>query len=91
MGVIVVRDIIRSFQDEEERRHNFLLKWREEKGSSATYKALIDALLAIGCRDDAEEVLRLLASRVHDQSLGAPSPNERYTGISMCEQPIPHT
>ena len=60
MEVIVVSDIDRKQVDESEKRHDFLLKWKNVKGSEATYKKLVAALLARKCRGDAEKVCRLL-------------------------------
>jgi hypothetical protein len=58
---IVEHDIDYSIPgDEEGRRHAFFDKWKLVKGSAATYKILISALLEIKCRDDAEGVCRLL-------------------------------
>ena len=45
---------------EQEKRHAFLREWKAVKGSDATYKNLINALLAIECRQDAEGVCKLL-------------------------------
>ena len=56
---IVTEDIKRSLGDEEDKRRNFLQKWRETKGSGATYRKLIGALLDIHCREDAEGVWKI--------------------------------
>ncbi len=45
---------------EKEKRHTFLIKWRDVKGSEATYRNLIQALLTIESVEDAEEVCKLL-------------------------------
>lgn len=50
--------------DEREKRHKFLLKWKHIKGSRATYKQLIDALLKINCVQDAEGVSSLLKQSI---------------------------
>ena len=60
MPSIVEHDIDHSATDEENKRRDFLLKWKRVKGSAATPKALINALLEIKCRDDAEGVCQLL-------------------------------
>ena len=39
---------------------SFFSKWKEAKGSGATYRALISALLKIKCVEDAEGVCELL-------------------------------
>ncbi len=60
MEDIVAYDIDRGPGDEEEKRRAFFLKWKWTKGSNATYKALICALLEIKSRQDAESVCKLL-------------------------------
>ena len=59
---LVVNDIESTFASEMEKRLEFLIAWRKIKGSDATYKRLIDALLMIGCREDAEGIHKLLTS-----------------------------
>ncbi len=56
MESIVASDIERKQVEECEKRHSFLSKWKCEKGSAATYKKLMAALLAIKCKGDAEKV-----------------------------------
>jgi transcriptional regulator of NAD metabolism len=60
MERIVARSIDRMCIHEDEKRAAFFDKWKEVKGSGATYKVLISALLGIDCRADAEGVCRLL-------------------------------
>lgn len=61
MENIVVEDILRDSRlSEREKRHNFLIQWKDIKGSEATYQKLISALLKIKCRNDAEIVCKLL-------------------------------
>ena len=60
MDSIVEHDVDSSSTDEGKRRHNFFMKWKERKGSDATYKALITALLKVDCRADAEYICKLL-------------------------------
>ena len=60
MNDIVVSDVRRTQIDEEGKRLEFLRKWREQKGSKATYKQLVLALLKIECRDDAEKVCEII-------------------------------
>ena len=63
---IVEDDIDHSIPyDEEGKRHALFNKWKLMKGSSATYKALIGALLEIKCRDDAEGVCKVLKQSLH--------------------------
>lgn len=45
---------------EEDKRHLFLFKWREARGTRATYRRLIKALLKIDCVEDAEIVCKLI-------------------------------
>ena len=67
MNDIVVSDVRRTQIDEEGKRLEFLRKWREQKGSKATYKQLVLALLKIECRDDAEKVCEILKkSQIHE-------------------------
>ena len=68
MEVIVVDDIDRINGDKQEKRHAFLKKWKGTKGSDATYRKLINALLTIECRKEAEGVCELL-----QKSLSAPA------------------
>ena len=60
MEAIVASDIEKKPIEEEEKRNNFFSKWKEEKGSEATYKALIGALWKMRCREDAESICKLL-------------------------------
>ena len=46
--------------EEEDKKRAFFFKWIEEKGSRATYKKLIIALLEINRVNDAEKVCKLL-------------------------------
>ncbi len=56
----VVNDIERGGKPEDEQRADFFSRWQSEKGSEANYMNLINALLVIGCRQDAEYVCGLL-------------------------------
>ena len=60
MRDIVVRDIDREGKPEEEKRVTFFKRWKRQKGSQATYKVLISALLQTKRREDAECVCELL-------------------------------
>ena len=62
MEGIVASDIEKKPIEEEEKRNNFFSKWKEEKGSEATYKALIGALLEMKCKKDAESVCEMITS-----------------------------
>lgn len=59
MTSIEVHDIVCKQVEENVKRHAFFLKWKE-KGSKATYKALLGALLEINSRDDSEGICKLL-------------------------------
>jgi hypothetical protein len=60
MKTIDAKDIDRGPGDEEEKRSDFLNKWKDAKGSNATYKVLIGALLDTRYRNDAEGVCKIL-------------------------------
>ena len=60
----VKKDIDRSKEDEETKRHNFFLEWQKRKGSQATYQKLLSALLIISCVEDAETVCKLLKDSI---------------------------
>jgi hypothetical protein len=66
---IVAKDINRCLVDESDKRHLFLKKWKEMKGSEATYRKLINALLEVKCRQDAERVCKLLQNKSTSPSL----------------------
>jgi hypothetical protein len=61
---IVAEDIDKSQKTEREKRHEFLRQWKSTKGSEATYKRLIDALLQIRCKQDAEKVQEMLIESI---------------------------
>ena len=60
MERIAASDINRSGGSEEDKRRAFFFRWIDEKGSEATYERLIHALLEIKCRNDAEEICKLI-------------------------------
>lgn len=60
METIVVNDIDHSSNDEGGKRLAFFLKWKHMKGSTATYRKLLSALLEINCKEDAEGVCEML-------------------------------
>lgn len=79
LKAIVVSDIEREVTSEEERRSNFFSLWRNEKGTGATYRTLIEALLEINCGSDAEYVCDLLEKSARESP---PSPvGTRVQGI----------
>ena len=80
-----VDDIERDYPKEEEKRYRFLLGWRERKGFEATYKALIEALLKIKHRNDAEGVCELLKGASLSQDQPPPftfSPQHSVSSVS---------
>ena len=56
----LINDIDKLSIGEEDKRGKFLSKWKERKGSDVTYKNLIEALVEMGCRNDAEHVKELV-------------------------------
>ena len=62
MEKIVAGDVDRDCAEEEEKRFEFFSRWKEMRGSAATYGSLISALLTIKCREDAESICKLLRS-----------------------------
>ena len=54
--------VIRNAHKEEERRLNVFRKWKGKCGYKATYRRLIEALLAIGRADLAERVCKVFIS-----------------------------
>ena len=66
---MVAEDIDKSQKGEREKRHDFLLKWKDEEGSDATYRQLITALLKIKCTQDAEKLSEMLKQSVPQSEL----------------------
>ena len=79
MKTIIKKDIDRESKSEDEKRLAFFERWQQERGSDATYKALINALLKISCRQDAEKVCELLQKFLStpEQSAASEAPNSR--------------
>ena len=65
----MAEDIDKSQKGEREKRHDFLLKWKDEEGSDATYGQLITALLKIKCTQDAEKLSEMLKQSVSQSEL----------------------
>jgi hypothetical protein len=63
-----VSDTKHALLSEDERRQNFILKWRKKHGCEATFKALINALIKIECHEDAEEVCKFLKESIAEPS-----------------------
>ena len=57
---IVADDIDNSREDPGTKRYKFLLKWKNMKGFDATYRPIINALLKIECRQDAQKLCEML-------------------------------
>lgn len=66
----IAKDICCENLDEPAKRLEFFQKWKRMKGSCATYKALICALLNINERLDAESICKILKSPLDSQSAG---------------------
>ena len=85
---IVVTDAEIDYNTEEARRHDFITKWRDIKGSEATYKKLVCGLLKIDQKLDAENICRLLA-KCNSPSQNAPNadttPAGKITESSGCD------
>ena len=66
MEDIVKQDIDRNprFSEEKQKRQAFFEEWNKQKGSAATYRKLISALLDIDCRKDAEGVCEILKNSI---------------------------
>ena len=62
MDPIVVTDIVGApgYISEEDRRLAFFKEWKQQNGFDSTYKTIISALLEIKCRQDAENVCKIL-------------------------------
>jgi hypothetical protein len=67
LETIVADDIDKSLKEEEDKRYDFLKKWKKMKGSTATYRKLHDALKEIECVDDAEKVYEIMRRGQSDQ------------------------
>ena len=65
---IVVSDSDRNHIHEVDKRTTFFSEWKERKGSEATYRRLVSALLKTDRRQDAEGVCRILAGSVREES-----------------------
>ena len=77
---IIINDIDRSqLGSEEAKRSDFFSQWKNSRGSDATYKQLVVALLEINCRQDAEDVLKILKQSIqkaqHQQAVSKKASN----------------
>ena len=57
---VVAKDTSKDFPKESDKRCEFFQQWKQRKGSEATYRSLVRALLDIKERDNAEYVCKLL-------------------------------
>ena len=57
-------DINEDYSTQEKKRSAALHKWRDRNGSGATYKVLVDALLKLGERRQAENLCKILADHL---------------------------
>ena len=65
----VTRDIDKDFTEELDKRREFFQQWKQKKGSEATYRSLVRALLDIKQRRDAEYVSKLSHQAVENPSV----------------------
>ena len=72
-------DISRSVRDYGEQRRAFLYKWKQVMGSSATYRALIEAANKVGNRRLGENVMEVMNT--------APSTTNNDSGSSQRSRP----
>lgn len=56
----VVESVDARFTGERDRRHAFFIQWRQEKDYGATYRELMNALVELGCANEAAQVCMLL-------------------------------
>lgn len=83
---IVVNDIDGQPISVEEKRLEFFKRWKNERGCAATYKALINALLCFGCKEDAESLCEMLKEQPEsDPDLPGPSSNKKDPGSSLLD------
>ena len=78
-------DIELSPGDEGTKRHRFLKRWKEIKGSAATYAQLIEALLQIDSAQDAEKVCAVLKdsiSTTHDRQVPTTATSATASALS---------
>ena len=64
----VAKDIDKGFTKEFDKRQEFFQQWKRFKGSEATYRSLVKALLDINQRHNAEYVCELLRPILADSS-----------------------
>ena len=100
MMSVVVDDIDRLSVEEDEKRRKFMSQWNSKKGSEATYKNLICALLKFDCKDNAENVCKLLQGNARllqspDEQVkpvNSTFPTGKLCGMTLsakCTMPLP--
>ena len=62
VGEQTIKDIDREEQGEQRKRDKMFHKWREQEGSKATYRVLIDVFGEVKNRQAAEAVMSLVPS-----------------------------
>jgi hypothetical protein len=82
-----VSDTEHALLSEDERRQNFILKWRKKHGCEATFKALINALIKIECHEDAEEVCKFLKESIAEPSQQTCQPQYVLPSLSVSMSP----
>ena len=75
---VVAKDIDKDFPTESEKRREFFQQWKQRKGSEATYRSLVKALLDINQRRDAEYVCNLLRQADASSSVASSGIYRRY-------------
>ena len=83
-----VGDIERDSQHEGERRNNFFFTWKHKKGTRATYRNLVHALLKINCRGDAEKVCKLLLESVSARQKTSSPPKPTQLGMDKANKHV---
>ena len=68
MKQIAVSDIEAAFKDPVEKRREYFMRWRKEKGSGASYKKIVLACLKSSNRSGAEDVLKWCKSQSKESS-----------------------
>ena len=68
---VVAEDIDREPLSPKLKRKSFFGKWKQEKGSDATYRVLVCALLRINHRQDAEYLCKLLKNSMQTVTITA--------------------
>ena len=75
-------EVIDTKSNSEDKSKLFIRTWKQRNGSDATYKRLIDALLEIDHREDAESVFDILMSKKEYESSAALENGSMSAGIS---------